>query len=194
MIKKLKYKQLLNHYRSLKTELQFAKEVTTHYGPEFETYYRKYCQQNDINIDKLNRDNLSKVAKIFSQTEPNESKNTPPSYDVKNIFKELARRFHPDKIANDDPLKENYEEIFKSITAAMEGSDWGKLLSIADEYKVELKDYDSLCVSLQISIEDISTKIKKEKTSYSWALFMCENNEECRERVVKNFLNHLFGI
>ena len=194
MIKKLKYKRLLNQYRTLETELQFAKEVTSHYGPEFEIYYREYCSKNNIDIDRLNRENSSKVSKIFSANKPEKIRNNNPNYNVKNIFKDLARRFHPDKIPSDDPLKEEYEEIFKSVTSAMEKSDWGRLLSIADEHKVELKDYDSLCASLQISIDDINKKLEKEKTSYSWALFMCEENEDCREGVVKKFLNHLFGI
>jgi len=196
MIKKLKYKRLLNKYKALETELEFAKEVTRYYGPQFEIYYRQYCSKNTIDIDKLNRENSAKVAKIFTtcNPEPPENQKSSPNYNVKNIFKELARKFHPDKISNDDPLKSEYEEIFKSITAAMDESDWGKLLSIAEEHKVKLKDYDSLCTSLQISIDNIDKKLEKEKTSYSWALFLCEDSEQCKEEVVKKFLNHLFGI
>lgn len=193
MIKKLKYKKLLNHYRTLETELEFSLEVTRHYGPEFEIYYREYCSKNNIDINKLNQENSAKVSKIFSSDKRKDTASN-PDYNLKGIYKELARRFHPDKIPNDDPMKKDYEEIFKSITAAMDKSDWGHLLSIADQYKVELKDYDSLCASIQISIDDIDRKIEKEKTSYSWALFICEENEDCRINVVKKFLNHLFGI
>tara|TARA_B100000287_G_C20529120_1_gene740066 strand:- start:65 stop:649 length:585 start_codon:yes stop_codon:yes gene_type:complete len=194
MIKKLKYKRLLNQYRYLEIELAFAKEVVKEYSLEFETYHREYCSKNDIDIDKLNKENSANVAKMLSPKKKKIEKNTTPDYNLKNIFKQLARKFHPDKIPNDDPLKKDYEEIFKTVTAAMEKSDWGKLLSIADENKVELKDYDSLCASLQLSIQEINQKIKKEKSSYSWSLFMCEENEECKENVVKSFLNHLFGI
>lgn len=184
----------MNQYKALQVELEFVKEVTRDYGPEFEQYHREYCSKNNIDINKLNKEHSSEVAKIFSNNKPKKTKNSNPSYNVKNIFRDLARKFHPDKIPNDDPLKQEYEEIFKSVTSAMEESDWGRLLSIADEHKVELKDYDSLCASLQICIDDINKKIKREKSSYSWALFMCEENDECREGVVKKFLNHLFGI
>ena len=51
----------MNNYRALKTELEFAREVSKYYSPEFETYYRQYCSKNDIDIDKLNREHAAKV-------------------------------------------------------------------------------------------------------------------------------------
>ena len=40
--------------------------------------------------------------------------------------------------------------------------------------------------------EEIKQKIKSESATYSYALYECDDDEECKEKVVKNFLWQIF--
>jgi len=197
MKKKLKFKKLLNEYRSHSYELKYIKEVLKDGLPEFEIYYRNYCATNDINLQDLNIKNSARVDQIFSDCDGLEKfspkKSRLDEFDSKHIFRQIAKRFHPDTLAVDDPRKEEYEEVFKKAVGSIEEGEWGDLFNIADKYDLELKDYDSINKSLSLSIERVKKEIEKQKTTYAWLLFNCDD-EACKEKVVKEFLKHLFNI
>ena len=61
MIKKLKFKKLLNEYKSHKFELQMVREILKDAHLEFEVFYRRWCAENDIDISLLNKQNENRV-------------------------------------------------------------------------------------------------------------------------------------
>ena len=198
MRKKLKFKKLLNEYRTHFYELQYIKDVLKEWLPEFEIYYRQYCAQNNIDLKTLNSNNTTRLKQIFSTTEsllkPKPKDSRREEFNSKDIFRQIARRFHPDSVGADHPQAKEYEEIFKKATQAIEMGNWGDLFDIADTYDLDLKDYDSISETLKLSIKRTKKEIESQKTTYAWLLFNCENNEECMQNVVKQFLNHLFNI
>lgn len=66
-MKKLKFKKLLNEYRSLSYELEYMKEAMVIANDQFETYYREYCRKNNISISDLETKNKPKVKQIFQK-------------------------------------------------------------------------------------------------------------------------------
>ena len=70
MIKKLKFKKLLNEYKSNKYELEMIREILKDAHLEFEVYYRRWCAENDVDLVELTKNNQEKVDKIFIAQNP----------------------------------------------------------------------------------------------------------------------------
>ncbi len=197
MRKKLKFKKLLNQYRSLRFELEFIEDVLSEYHLIFEETYRKYCAENDIDLQALHEQNQEKVEKLFSNKPvPKEEEEIVESKAMssrhKSLYRDLAKKLHPDLLPEGDPRYDEYEQAFKEAAAAFDNSSWGDLFDLAERFDVNARNFGPLCDSLKEDIEKISAKIDNEKKTFSWALYECEETEDCTERVIKNFLMAVF--
>jgi len=198
MKKKLKFKKLLNEYRSLSYELKYMDAVLLDGNPEFEVYYRHYCEEEGIDIQQLNKKNATRVNQLFStQTgiaKAIETKQRQGEFDSKSLFRQVARKCHPDLLQLDDPRKEEYEETFKKASAAVDNASWGDLFDIADKYDLDLHEFDEINKVLKLDIQRIKKQVQTKKDSYAWLLYECEDDKNCKDNVVKRFLKHLFNI
>lgn len=197
---RLKFKKLLNEYRSLKFELEYVREAIIESQWDFEEYYLEYCANKEIDIHELNDKNKKKVEKTFeskgvdSIRKSIEVEHRKEEFNSKEIFKQIARKFHPDTIPDDDPDKEKKENVFKRATSAIDKAKWGELFDIVDEYDLNLKNYDEVYKSLKADIKRTKKTIEAEKSSYSYLFHECEGDNNCRDNVVKRFLKQLFNI
>ena len=164
---------------------------------EFEVFYRRWCAENDVDIAELNKQNQKKVDVIFQKQEEGlavvESKKESKKDKHKKVYREIARKIHPDKLETSDPRFWEYTNAFKDVNRAIDKENWGDLFEVVDRYNIWLTEYDEACEDIQNSIDETKYLIQHEKKSYSWALYECEENDDCKERVVKNFLLQLFG-
>ena len=197
MIQKLKFKKLLNEYKSYKFELEMIREILKDGHLEFEVFYRRWCAENDVDLEELNKANSKSVEIIFEKQKEGLvliEKPTQESTDKhKKVFREIARKIHPDKLETSDPRFWEYTNSFKDANRAIEKQKWGDLFEIVEKYDIWLTDYDEACEDIQKSINQTKELIESEKRTYSWYLYKCDNDEGCKEKVVKNFLYHLFG-
>jgi len=197
MRKKLKFKKLLSEYRSLRFELEFVEDVLSEYHLIFERTYRKYCAENDIDLQVLHEQNQEKVEKLFSNKPvPKEEEeiveNKAKEVRHKSLYRDLAKKLHPDRLPEGDPRYDEYEQAFKDAAAAFDNGSWGDLFDLAERFDVNARNFGPLCDSLKEEIEKITVKIDNEKKTFSWALYECEETEDCTERVIKNFLFAVF--
>ena len=192
---KFKFKKLLNEYRSESYELQYVDEVLKDAYQEFDEYYKRFCNKKKINLDALNKKHSERVDKLFSNNtaikKAVDNKMRQDEFDTKHIFKQIARKFHPDKIREDDPKYQEHKSIFQRAANAITEAKWGELLNIVDEYNLDLKDYTSACSALRISIKKIKEEIRKKKDTYAWLLQECERDEE-KDQLMKRYLNHVY--
>tara|TARA_R100000388_G_scaffold75286_1_gene54608 strand:- start:511 stop:1113 length:603 start_codon:yes stop_codon:yes gene_type:complete len=197
MIKRLKFKKLLNEYKSCKFELEMIREILKDGHLEFEVFYRRWCADNGVDIDKLNKSNSKNVQVIFEKQEKGLMKLEEPTQrntdKHKKVFREIARKIHPDKLETSDPRFWEYTNAFKDANRAIEKQKWGDLFEVVEKYDIWLTDYDEACEDIQKSIDETKELIEAEKKTYSWSLHICGDNNTCKEKVVKNFLHHLFG-
>ena len=197
MIKKLKFKKLLNEYKSHKFELEMVREILKDAHIEFEVFYRRWCVENDVDIGELNKKNQKKVQVIFEKQEQGlaiiEEKQEKKGDKYKKVYREIAKKIHPDKLDTSDPRFWEYTNAFKDVNRAMDKENWGDLFEVVDKYNIWITEYEEACEDIQKSIEETKKLVEHEKKSYSWVLHECEDDEVCKERVVKNFLHQLFG-
>jgi len=195
MIEKLKFKKLLNEYKSLEYEYQMVKEILKDAHFDFEVFYRQWCANRDIDVKQLNQDNKQKVTEIFEQKETGiipVGKPKTKTQKHKEIYKAIAKKIHPDKL---DTADSNYWRDymdFKDTVKSIADENWGKLFDIADRHNIYLKDYESICADIEEDIERIRGEIEKEKSSYSWKLYECKD-DKCKDELIKSFLLQLFG-
>ncbi len=192
-----KFKKLFKELQYNQSELDFVMEILKEAHWDFERYYRDYCEAKDIDLDSLNnqfKDRVDNIVPAPLNQQHDESgdivvkktefkDNTDLKY-FKKLYRQAVKKCHPDLGGN--------EVEFKKLSRAHDEKDWEVLLEICDKYNIKLDDYHELNNILKKQIEKVKGKIKKQKSTYSWLLHECEENETCKNNVVKKFLKHLF--
>jgi len=198
MRKKLKFKKLLNHYRSLQYEEEYVKEVLKEAHIEFDEYYREFCRIYLVNIERLEKKKNDRLKAAYEQSEKPSMKGVDEKlrakdYDHKNVFKQIARKLHPDKLSEDDPRLKEFEDDFKTAAAGINDGNWGDLFNIAEKHDIDIKDYDTVNESIKDSIKVLVKKITELKNQYSYMFYECEDDKNCKDNIIKNFLRQVFG-
>ena len=199
---KLKFKKLLNEYRSLYYELEYIQDVVNETHEEFDENLRQFCEKNNIVIEELQSKLKPKEEQTTLQQEvveeeseePQEQIQEEPEFDSKRLFRQVARSFHPDRLEEDDPDRDEKEELFKRASKAIDEKNWGELFNIADRHDLDLGNYSEVNKSLSLDNKRMREKIESEKRKYSWILHECEENQNCRDNVAKMFLKHVYGF
>jgi len=191
---KLKFKKLLNEYRSQFYDLEYVNEVIREINFEFEEYKNKFINKKRIAIQKLNEKHQDRIKKIFSPSHLSKEivkqrKETP--YDSKKLFRQIARKFHPDKLSNGDPRFEEYEGVFKAATNAIDNNSWAELFNIAEKYDLELENYETINELLDKEIALIKTELNNKKNTYAWLFYNCERDED-KDNLMKRFMKHIY--
>ena len=168
MRKKLKFKKLLNQYRSLRFELEFIEDVLSEYHLIFEETYRKYCAENDIDLQALHEQNQEKVEKLFSNKPvPKEEEEIVESKAMssrhKSLYRDLAKKLHPDLLPEGDPRYDEYEQAFKEAAAAFDNSSWGDLFDLAERFDIDARNFGPLCDSLKTLKKSLLRLIMRRK-------------------------------
>lgn len=197
-IERKRYNKHIMELKFLRSELSYQEEVLSIAHQDFEIYYRKWCEDNNINLSELNQKHETKVSKFLSQPKFTDLKNNEEGIIVlskekrkekkkfNSLFKQVAKVTHPDK--NDGTILD-----FKAASAAFEQGDWAMLLQIAEEYNILPEDLGEVLPVMKEEAKRLRKIIEKNKTMYSWRLQECET-EECKVLVVKKFLKQLFNL
>jgi len=193
---KLKFKKLLNEFRSLKFEGEYIEDILLEAHDGFESYYGEYCKDRGISIEDLEKKNKQRVETIKGETVKEYYHkihgDTKEIVRFKKTHRRLVRLLHPDKLSDDDPQREEKEEDFKRVMAATETGIWADFFDVADKYGVDIEEIDEANKLLMEDIEKLENKNKGKKTTFSWMLNECED-EPCREKIIQTFLKYMYG-
>ena len=188
-IEQKKYKRLRKELQFVQSELEYVREVLREWHQTFEEYYRQYCKDKNIDLEKLNEKNSKKVDQLIPKPVKKENgvikyENKKDKNVFKKLYKKIARKLHPD-LGGD-------EKQFQEAAKAMEEKNFEKILDICDNHDILIEIDKEMLKLLEKQISDTKEQIKKEKSTYSWNLYSCAN-DKCKDNVVKNFLKHLFN-
>ena len=183
----------------LRSELAYQDEVLASAHQDFEIWYRQWCADKGIDLQELNQKNQKQISKIISQPIfPNlnydEAGLLVLDQKVKNeekkkfttLFKQVAKATHPDK-------HKGTMLDFKAASAAYENGDWSMLLQVAENHNIIPEDLSEVLPIMKEEAKRLRKKIQSNKRMYSWKFQECETEQE-REKLVKQFLNHLFNL
>tara|TARA_Y100000114_G_C11687092_1_gene291621 strand:+ start:307 stop:894 length:588 start_codon:yes stop_codon:yes gene_type:complete len=190
MIRAKRFTKLRKELEYWNSELKYIQEVLKEWHHEFERFQRKYCEDNNIDLNRLNQENSEKVNEIMSKAVTSKKvkvdfKKKNYNKQIKKIYKELAKILHPDVGGN--------ESEFKKVTSAMSSNNLQQILDICDEHNIQIEIDDELFNFLKSEISEVKKQIEKEKSTYSWKLYNCDENDKCKNNLMKQFLKHFFN-
>ena len=186
-IKAKKFKKLQKELDYWQSELEYIQEILKEEHFKFEEYHRKYCEDNEIDLNKLNEENNKRIKQLIPKPVKKQVQfedKTDEKY-FKKVYKQLARKLHPD-IGGD-------EEAFKELVSAMEEKKINKILDICSKHDIIIDMSEELNKILEKQIESIKQQINKEKSTYSWKMHLCGENKLCKNVLVQQFLKQLFN-
>jgi len=169
--KKLKMLQL--KYEYLQLELDIVKEDMITYTSDFDKYFSKYYQSPKeawVNEDtgevrfedptehykKAEEDRKARQKELEEQREL--LRNAPKK--VKNLYKKLAAKLHPDRGGTD--------ESFQKLNNAYQSQNLASMLSYAGEYDIDYELDNNDEVILQKNLNQIEEEISRIKGTIGW--------------------------
>jgi hypothetical protein len=196
MKEKLKFKKLLNEFRSLESEFAYNTEVLIDARETFLSSYIQWCEKNGVDLKSLEEEKKKQVV-IPPPAEHKESyeriETKVKTDQHKEAFKSVAKKIHPDKLGLEDPRRDEYNSAFQRAANAMAENQWGELFDIIDKYQIDIPNYDEANNSLEQDIERMSEKLKKQKLNYAWALENCGDDEPCKDRIINTFIRQTYN-
>ena len=172
----LNLKKLIYQYKFLKLELDDKKEEHSNLSNEFETLFSDIIKGKD----SPKSENKSNVEEI---TKPILDKNSQSKIDgaTKKIYKDVAKKLHPDKGGDGD--------VFKELSNRYKSNDLLGVVDLAIENDVEFTISDEDETQLFESINQLNRKIEHYKTTlaYVWK----HGNQQQRQSVLQTLSIHL---
>ena len=200
-----RYKKLVKELLFAYSELEYVEEVLKDAHVDFEKYYQDFCKNNNVPIEQLNKDNAAKLKKIYpeKQTMTDEegivvSEEQKPTKEEHKVFQRMyrivAKKLHPDKFSNQEQTPEVLEKVeaFKQATGSYNKKNWAKFLDICEKYDILPTRYEKINSLIRSEITELDKKVNNMKLSFSWRLYECEEDNSCKENVIKNFLYQIF--
>jgi len=176
----------------LRSELEYQEAVLLDAHLDFETKYREYCANNDIDLNIANQENTERVEEIFESSERklatmDKKPEKKEEKKMNKLYRQLAKESHPDKNGGDS-------KVFKMINEAYENGDWSILLEEALERGIKPDNITEIIPLLKQEALKLKQKIERNNGMYSWKYYDCDDNKDCQESVIKHFLKHLFKM
>ena len=177
----LKRKKLQRQILYLRTDLEETTFIFQDSLIEFEDEFRDYFK------NQSNKDHKKVTTDLPEFDIPKE--------DVKNVFKKIAQKTHPDKLVKEDTLSSTYKEkvdMYKEALGSVENKDWSRVIEIAMELGIDVsnvKNDDS--DYLNESVKRLTEKIKQLKSTYAWKW---GNTPDQEREIMKGMILQSLGL
>ena len=177
----LKRKKLQRQILYLRTELEETQWIFQECLTEFDVEFRDYFK-NESTKDHKKVTNDSPEFDI-------------PKEDVKNVFKKIAQKTHPDKLIKEDTLSSTYKEkvdMYKEALGAVDNKDWSRVIEIAMELDIDVSDIkNDDSEYLHESVKGLTNKITELKNTYAWKW---GNTPDQEREIVKQMILQSLGL
>lgn len=190
---KKKLKLLKVRLRSLKEELDLTKDI---FNNACEEYTRLYQENNHtdepITPTEPTQQFLSSQESSFEYDLSPEQKEATP--EAKKIFKRIASKIHPDKLASleDTPEKFRNLELFEKAREAMSCNDLLELSLIAEGLGIEEDlSLEEKIKNTEVHIISIKEEVNKLQSTLMWQWFFCEE-EQLKKTLQQKLFKHLY--
>ncbi len=202
--KKLRFKKLLNEYRYLVKEQEYVQEIMKEANRDFDYEYRDFCDRNELDYEELTGrkapeeevqgDQIIEQNKEGEDEVEEEPERIEVPFHIKQLYKSIARKLHPDSLAASDPEYDEKVKDFKEATNAMNRGHWGILLDIADKRNVKIIHYAQIAKAIKEDIKRIEAEVKDKQQTFAWHVYECDEEEDCIERLMRTYLQMTKGV
>lgn len=149
--KKLKWRRALSTLRFSYEELEYVVDSAKAAAPEFESFYRTFCAQNNIDINSLDQQHQERIEKLYGRNEITDN-NAPdqPDVDSANDTALVVHKSNPnDKqeeyqmTADEIAIHESFSKLFKQIALKLHPDRVDKSLP-NDEQKLRISMFQKV--------------------------------------------------
>ena len=172
----LKRKKLQRQILYLRTELEETTFIFQDCLVEFDGEFRDFFKKESTKDHK-------KVT-----TDPPEF--DIPKEDVKNVFKKIAQKTHPDKLIKEDTSTSTYKEkvdMYKEALGSVEYRDWSRVIEIAMELGIDVSDVKNDDSDyLNESIKALTEKTKELKSTYAWIWYHTDDKKQAKQMILQS--------
>lgn len=212
-VKSLEIKLLLHKYDSLKTELNMKNEMLDVINTEFIQTVNEGIEPKEDKKQNEDQENLSdsKEVDIYKNGEnsksndnkneekknsnpPNNSKNNNKNInlpsDIKKIYRKISVLTHPDKLKNDDPLKEEKMDYYVRVQESAEKNDVCDILVIGYNLGIDMNLENDYTKILNSSIKNMGVQIRQVEYTNSWIWYHSEN-DNLKQIVIERIRNSI---
>jgi len=197
---KRKYRKTVSELLYYREELRHLNSMIHQTHLDFESYYRDFCKRNNIDLASLQDKNKERIDEMTSERQEAKVKRSLSTAEGKKllskIYKSIACELHPDKLITSDyseEEKKEKEEDFKVASTAAENNDWGELLELSEDLRLDVEVSDLLLGEIEKEIAFLKKKIQSDQATFSWTLYSAETIEE-KDMVVRQFLKRIFNL
>ena len=118
-----KYRKKVKELLFARSELEYQDMILSDANHDFEEYYLRYCAEKNIDLSSLKSGREQKIDNIFSTTEAKKEalihkpveKAKDKTKVFNGIYKEIAKRIHPDKLSIFLPVDELFSLAFVNV-------------------------------------------------------------------------------
>ena len=167
-------KKLIYQYKFLKMELDDVKEEHSNLTPGFETLFADIIPPDNVDEDTIIEE--AKKRDIKPKVKPLVSDST------KKVYKDVAKKLHPDAGGDDDS--------FKELNRRYKRNDLLGVISLAADNNIDFELSEDDEAHLKDSISQIEKQINHYKTTLA---YVWENGTNFERRGVIQTLSNHFG-
>jgi hypothetical protein len=173
-------KRLISEYNFLQSDDSYKKELIDLHKEDFlKRISEKSPKRNPEEPDPKAQEKLD----ALKQEDPIEIKNEKTKDKIKQIYRSIAKKTHPDRTTNEDYIKKYIEATF-----AHDSNNLFDLYLIANELEIKVEFDQSDFEMLAEIIKKKKKEISSLEGSFVW-LFINAPNEEEKEKIVDIYVN-----
>ena len=174
----------------LETEIDWQQDILMDQHQEFDEYWRRWCAQNDIDPPNFGEpqkppQNTDKPVELDEEPITEETKLGREHF--KTTYKKLALAVHPDK-------NNGVDEDFKELNRSWQEGKWSIIINLCLKHDIPIHNAKEVNKLLQREARDLEIKMNKNETMFSWKFWECGDDEQCKEQLIKHFLNTINTI
>lgn len=197
-IKKLEINRLIKELEFIESDLEYKSEIIQKADQEFiqcvNTFIEGYPDLKKVYDDKYKKFQEEKIENIIKEEKSEKSQETSDDDiitslsdpKVKNVYRNIAKHTHPDKIVDD-----NLNKLYIESTKHYHNGDILSLYKICDklgiEYEFEESDYDILKERLQ----SLKERIKFIESTFTWVWI--NTDEKNKQEILFSFIRMQLG-
>ena len=174
----------------LETEIDWQEDILMDQHQEFDEYWRRWCAQNDIDPPNFGepqkpQQNTDKPVEVEEKPITEETRLGREHF--KTTYKKLALAVHPDK-------NDGIDDDFKELNRSWQEGKWSIIINLCLKHDIPIHNAKEVNKLLQKEARDLEIKMNKNETMFSWKFWECGDDEQCKEQLIKHFLNTINTI
>jgi hypothetical protein len=187
-INNLQIKSLFKQVEYLMSEIEWKEEFISEMDIEFKKRVSDILETNKelrSLYDKAQQDSIDSIKKEAFIIDEDEDKIIKKDQKLKSLFREVAKKTHPDKIEDDD-----LNDLYVKASSYYETDDIFSMYKLCEELGIDFELTENERKGLEEQVNKLKGRIKFMENSYTWT-WGNSDDEEYKEKLIIDFIKQM---